>query len=93
MMIRHKERKFGNDCVEQWRNSRNEILIESVSMLLPYEKILRHSPFLLGAEPVYSDYLLVGIRGNIRLGGPTPLPETIPLLRDFNTRRDAYSCG
>lgn len=91
MMIRHKERKFGKGCVEQWRKSRGEMLVEAVSMLLPYEKMLRHSEFLLGSKPVYCDYLLAGILGNITYGGHINLPDAIPLLRGFNTRLEAYS--
>lgn len=90
MMIRHKERKFGKNCVEKWRNTRSEMLDEAVRMLLPYEKMLGHSEFLLGSEPVYSDYLLAGILGNITYGGHNSLPDVISLLRDFNTRLEAY---
>jgi glutathione S-transferase len=86
MMIRHKERKFGKGCVEKWRNDRSEMLCEAVRMLLPYEKMLRHSAFLLGPEPVYCDYLLAGILGNLTYGGHIILPDTIPLLRGFNAR-------
>jgi glutathione S-transferase len=84
MMIRHKERKFGKGCVEKWRNDRSEMLCEAVRMLLPYEKMLRHSEFLLGPEPVYCDYLLAGILGNLTYGGHIILPDTISLLRGFN---------
>ena len=86
MMIRHKERKFGKGCVEKWRNDRSEMLCEAVRMLNPYEKMLRHSAFLLGPEPVYCDYLLAGILGNLTYGGHIILPDTIPLLRGFNAR-------
>jgi glutathione S-transferase len=90
MMIRHKERKFGKGCVEQWRNARSEMLSEAVSMLHSYEKMLEHSKFLLGAEPVYCDFLLAGILGNMTFGGHNPLPESIPLLKNFNTRLESY---
>lgn len=90
MMIRHKERKFGKGCVEKWRNDHNEMLNEAVRMLLPYEKMLRHSEFLLGSDPVYSDYLLAGILGNITYGEHNRLPDEIPLLRGFNSRLEAY---
>lgn len=90
MMIRHKERKFGKGCVEKWRNDRSEMLDGAVRMLLPYEKMLRHSEFLLGPEPVYCDYLLAGILGNITYGGHIMLPDVIPLLREFNARLEAH---
>ncbi len=90
MMIRHKERKFGKGCVDEWRNTRCEMLNEAVRLLLPYEKMLCHSKFLLGSEPVYCDYLLAGILGNITYGGHNSLPDVIPLLRDFQARLETY---
>lgn len=90
MMIRHKERKFGKGCVEQWRNARSEMFCEAVCLLLPYEKMLDHSKFLLGSEPVYCDFLLAGILGNMTFGGHNVLPESIPRLKDFNARLESY---
>ncbi|TAG10359.1 MAG: glutathione S-transferase [Verrucomicrobia bacterium] len=91
MMIRHKERKFGKGCVERWRNDRSEMLNEAVQILLPYEKMLQYSPFLLGDKPVYTDFLLAGILGNISYAGKNSLPETIPLLGNFTTKVKAFS--
>jgi glutathione S-transferase len=91
MMIRHKERKFGKGCVEYWKKIRSEMLRDAVQMLLPYEKMLQHSKFLLGDAPVYSDFLLAGILGNITFGGHNVLPESISSLGSFTTRLKAYS--
>jgi glutathione S-transferase len=91
MMIRHKERKFGKGCVELWRDNHSEMLSEAMRMLLPYEKMLQHSKFLLGDAPVYSDFLLAGILENITFGGHIKLPESIPLLGTLTKKLKAYS--
>jgi glutathione S-transferase len=65
MIIRHKERKFGRGCVEQWRASANEIRAAADRHLSHFESTLRHSKFLFGEAPVYGDFLLYGILGNL----------------------------
>jgi len=83
MIIRHKERKFGKGCVDQWRSTHRGMLVQAGQLLLPYEKMLRHSTFLLSDKPVYSDYLLAGILGNITFHGNITLLESLPLLAEF----------
>lgn len=65
MVIRHKERKYGRGCVEQWRHAAAEIRVEADRLLARFESTLRHSPFLFGDAPVYADFLLLGILGNL----------------------------
>jgi len=69
MLIRHKERRFGRGCIEQWRRDAGAIRAEADRLLQPYELTLQHSPFLLGAEPVYADFLLYGILANLTWNG------------------------
>lgn len=69
MIIRHKERKFGRGCVEQWRNDAPQLRAEADRLLNRFEITLRHTPFIFGNEPVYSDYLLYGIIGNLTFNG------------------------
>ena len=69
LYLRHKERKFGRGCVEQWRREAAEIRAEADRLLGRFETTLRHSPFLFGEAPVYSDFLLYGIIGNLTYGG------------------------
>lgn len=88
MIIRHKERKFGKGCVDQWRSAHREMLVQAAHLLLPYENILQHSTFLLGDKPVYSDYLLAGILGNVTFHGHVSLPESLPLLAEFLGRME-----
>jgi glutathione S-transferase len=73
LFLRHKERKFGRGCVEQWRHDAGQIRAEADRLLGRFETTLRHSPFLFGATPVYSDFLLLGILGNLTYAGHNPL--------------------
>lgn len=77
MIIRHKERKFGRGCVEAWRQNAVPLRAEADRLLDRFELTLRHSPFLFGDSPVYSDFLLFGILGNLTYKGWNQLePET-----------------
>ena len=69
LYLRHKERKFGRGCVDQWRREAAAIRTEADRLLTRFEITLRHSPFLFGDTPVYSDFLLYGILGNLTYGG------------------------
>ena len=65
MVVRHKERRFGRGCVEQWRSDAAAIRAEADRLLERFEITLQHSPFLFGEAPVYSDFSLFGIIGNL----------------------------
>ncbi len=87
MIIRHKERKFGRGCVEQWRGAERPALMEAaLKVLTPYEKMLSSTPFLLGDEPVYADFLLFGILGNLTYKGHNEIPVSLPSLTDWKQR-------
>jgi glutathione S-transferase len=45
-------------------------------LLARFETTLRHSPFLFGEAPVYSDFLLFGVLGNMTYGGHHRLHAT-----------------
>ena len=44
MFLRHKERKFGDGCIERWRESEQELLATLTGLLKPSDEMLRHSP-------------------------------------------------
>ncbi|MDR3403083.1 MAG: glutathione S-transferase family protein [Chthoniobacter sp.] len=82
LFLRHKERKFGRGCVEQWRREAVAIRAEADRLLARFETTLRHSPFLFGDAPVYSDFLLYGVLGNLTYGGHNRLsPEQSALSK------------
>ena len=69
MTVRHKERKFGRGCIEQWQRDEPAIRAQADALLARFETTLLHSPFLFGDSPVYSDFLLFGIIGNFTYHG------------------------
>ena len=42
---RHKERKFGRHCLEQWREQENSLRMELKARLSPFEQMLAHPDF------------------------------------------------
>src|SRR5688572_26067460 len=69
MVIRHKERRFGRGCVDQWRRDAAEIRLELDGLLARFETTLRRQSFLFGSAPVYADFLLYGTIGNFTYHG------------------------
>ena len=61
MLIRHKERKFGKDCVEAWTSHRNYLNSQFAELLQPIDNILAALPFLLTDRPLFVDYNLYGV--------------------------------
>ncbi len=92
LLTRHKERKFGVGCVDRWQRERPAMIAEAVHLLVPFEQTLSSagSPFLFGASPVYSDFLLSGILGNFTYQGTTPFPPELPALRAWYDRLAAF---
>jgi glutathione S-transferase len=89
--IRHKERKFGPGCVERWQKERPAMIAEATRLLRPFEQVLlAGGPFLFGALPVYSDFLLFGIFGNLTFQGTANFPPELPALGDWYQRLKAF---
>ncbi|MDB6037030.1 MAG: glutathione S-transferase [Verrucomicrobiales bacterium] len=72
--VRHKERKFGRGCIEQWRKQQNELLAQFDDLLLPCEEMLFNKPFLLGHNPLFLDFNLFGMLGNFLYSGHYKIP-------------------
>ena len=85
LFLRHKERKFGRGCVEQWRRDAAQIRAEADRLLERFETTLRHTPFLFGDAPVYADFLLLGILGNLTYGGHNQLNANQSALAKFTS--------
>src|SRR5512136_120407 len=45
--LRHKERKFGRGCINQWKAERMEFLGQLEERLIPFEEMLMYKPYLL----------------------------------------------
>lgn len=79
--IRHKERKFGRGCVQQWTRDRAGLCRQFGALLKPFDNMLGSSPFLLGERPLFVDYDLYGIVENFLYSGRTRLPALKNLRR------------
>lgn len=72
--LRHKERKFGRGCLEQWRETQKELLQELSQRLIAFEEMLMFRRFLLDERPRFVDFDLYGMLGNFLYSGHYRLP-------------------
>ena len=86
--LRHKERKFGRGCIDQWRAMKPQLLQQLEEKLLPFEEMLAHKPFLLDKRPRFVDFDLYGMLGNFLFSGHYRLPKAHNHLRDWHGRME-----
>jgi len=84
--IRHKERKFGRGCLDQWRADRKELQAQLTGRLLPFEEMLTYRPFLLGVRPRFVDFDLLGMLDNFLYSGRYKLPARHPQIQKWYRR-------
>ena len=72
--LRHKERKFGRGCLDQWRAQQKGLLKALSDKLIPFEQMLLYRPFLLEARPRFVDFDLFGMLSNFLYSGHYKLP-------------------
>ena len=80
LLVRHKERRFGLGCVEQWRKNHDTLFEEFIRLLAPSERTLSEQTFLFGEVPVYADFALFGVLENVTYKGYNQLPDSVPNL-------------
>jgi glutathione S-transferase len=83
---RHKERKFGRHCLEQWREQENTLRMELQARLVPFEQMLAHRDFLLDAQPRFVDFDLWGMLANLKYSGHHELSAMDARLHDWYDR-------
>ncbi len=83
---RHKERKFGRHCLEQWREQEKSLRMELQARLVPFEQMLAHREFLLEAQPRFVDFNLWGMLANLRYSGHHELPAEHARLGEWYSR-------
>jgi glutathione S-transferase len=86
MLIRHKERKFGRGCVEQWQAQIESLRAGTAPHFARFDAMVQQRPFLLGDKPVYADFLLYGIIGNYTWQGWNSLPAGLTALEAWRER-------
>jgi glutathione S-transferase len=84
--LRHKERKFGRGCIQQWCARQAELVEELAHRLLPFEEMLLNRPFLLEDRPRFVDFDLFGILGNFLYSGHYKLPSAHERIRAWYER-------
>jgi glutathione S-transferase len=89
--LRHKERKFGRGCLDQWRAMRPQLLAQLEERLLPYEEMLTYKPFLLDDRPRFVDFDLYGMLGNFLFTRHYQLPKAHNHLRAWYRRMGKIS--
>ncbi len=83
---RHKERKFGRHCLEQWREQEKSLRAQLAEHLVPFEQMLLHREFLLDARPRFLDFDLWGMLANYLYSGQHELPRAHSHLRSWYAR-------
>lgn len=83
MVRRHKERKFGPGCEEHWEQQRPALQAEAERLLLPFDLALANRPFLFDDKPIFSDFALFGVLGNLTYRQYNSLPASLTNLADW----------
>jgi glutathione S-transferase len=84
--LRHKERRFGRGCIDQWRAQQKDLLGQLEQRLIPFEEMLIYGPFLLGGRPRFVDFDLYGILANFLYSGRYRLPAAHTHLGKWHRR-------
>ena len=84
--VRHKERKFGRGCLDQWRAQRKDLLAQLAQRLVPFEEMLIYKPFLLDQRPRFVDFDLYGMLANFLYSGHYRLPAAHTQLQEWYRR-------
>jgi glutathione S-transferase len=84
--LRHKERKFGRGCLEQWARQQKPLLAQLAARLVPYDEMLMSRDFLLDDRPRFVDFDLFGILENFLYSGHYRLPAVHARLARWHRR-------
>jgi glutathione S-transferase len=86
LFLRHKERKFGRGCINEWRTNKKPMLQQLTQRLIPFEEMLLYKPFLLDQRPRFVDFDLFGVLENFLYSGHYKLPPAHTKLRKWHQR-------
>jgi len=84
--LRHKERKFGRGCLEDWLDQQESLQRQLEVLLLPAEQMLATRAFLLADRPLFVDFCLHGMLSNFLYSGHYELPAAHGRLGDWYAR-------
>lgn len=89
MVLRHKERRFGRGCVDQWRANYAPMYAHATELLRPFDAMVAGQSFLLGPQPVYTDFALYGVLANLTFNDWNPFPP-LPRLVEWFARMKVF---
>jgi glutathione S-transferase len=84
--VRHKERKFGRGCLDQWRKQESELLRQLEERLIPFEEMLMYREFLIDDRPRFVDFDLFGMLGDFLYTKHYQLPRAHPQIKRWHRR-------
>jgi glutathione S-transferase len=84
--LRHKERKFGRGCLEEWRAHQTHWLADLTERLTPFECMLAERPFLLRNQPHFIDFDLWGMLACFLYSGHYQMPAVHTCLQEWHGR-------
>lgn len=84
--VRHKERRFGRGCLDDWLAKQGELRAQLEALLLPAEQMLGARAYLLADRPLFVDFCLYGMLANFLYSGHYELPASHGRLRDWYDR-------
>lgn len=90
MVLRHKERKFGAGCEEAWEKDRDELMTHATELIRPFDQMLQQGKFLLADAPVFSDFALFGVLGNMTYKDVNPLPPGLDAVAEWFGRMKTF---
>jgi len=90
--LRHKERKFGRGCIDQWRQQQDQMLSELARRLIPFERMLAHRSFLLEDRPYFVDFDLYGMLADFLYSGHYELPAPHTQLKRWYEQLARIQC-
>jgi len=89
-VTRNKERKFGPGCEERWELERPALQTEAERLLSPFDLALAHRPFLFDDQPIFSDFALFGVLGNLTYREYNSLPASLTKLAGWFERMRTF---
>jgi glutathione S-transferase len=84
--LRHKERKFGRGCLDEWERQQESLISSLEKQLIPFEEMLLHRPFLIDQRPRFVDFDLFGMLSNFLYSGHYRLPAAHNRLLSWHRR-------
>jgi len=90
--LRHKERKFGRGCIDQWRQQQDQMLSDLARRLIPFERMLAHRSFLLEDRPYFVDFDLYGMLADFLYSGHYELPAPHTQLKRWYEQMARIQC-